>query len=286
MSKKDEGWLNLVNASGFPFQIRVEQEIESQNNEHRWKMVGGEHRWYNSESDQEGFIDIVLLNDSSQIRMAIECKRVRNDGDWIFLVLKDDKINKARARALWSLTTKDENIYMDWSQLSFHPTSLESSFFLVQGQNSTDGTMLERLADKLLPALESLATQELGLQRRNVQNGVFPFFYVPVIATNAKLQVCSFDPKSIDLLSGELQLSEVGFETVPFIRFKKGLTTSIQPSKPLNSLQEVNTEGQRTMFVVNVEHLTDFLKNFNRNSEVTMPPWDALHQRKPYTASG
>ncbi len=286
MSKKVEGWLNLVNASGFPFQIRVEQEIEAKNYEHHWKIVGGEHRWYNSESDQEGFIDIVLLEDYSQIRMAIECKRVRNDGDWIFLVLKDDKINKARARALWSLTTKDENIYMDWSQLSFHPTSLESSFFLVQGQNSTDGTMLERLADKLLPALESLATQELGLQRRNVQNGVFPFFYVPVIATNAKLQVCSFDPKSIDLLSGELQLSEVGFETVPFIRFKKGLTTSIQPSKPLNSLQEVNTEGQRTMFVVNVEHLTDFLKNFNRNSEVTMPPWDALHQRKPYTASG
>ena len=57
---ENNSYLGQINSSGFPFQIRVEQEIKKSFIIHKWSSIGLEHRWINKDSGSEGFIDIVL----------------------------------------------------------------------------------------------------------------------------------------------------------------------------------------------------------------------------------
>ncbi len=87
--------LNIVNASGFLFQIRVKKELERLNYERSspWSVVASEVRWIDPSNDSEQFIDMVLQ--SSAGKMVVETKRVI-DGEWIFLI-GDGATNMSRA---------------------------------------------------------------------------------------------------------------------------------------------------------------------------------------------
>jgi hypothetical protein len=63
----------IVNESGYPLQIRLEKWIEDTWREHKWKVLVSEHRWVNSETKDEGFIDLVLEKGENQ-KLVIECK--------------------------------------------------------------------------------------------------------------------------------------------------------------------------------------------------------------------
>lgn len=275
MSETNESLLNVVNASGFLFQLGVQESIQNTYDEHRWRVVGSEHRWQENSSAREAFIDIVISNDNMfPLRMAIECKRVQGDAHWVFLLDQRNAQSSMTARTLWSFTEVREErqvTKMDWGNLFFEPMSFESSFCIVRGQNSNDRIMLDRIADILLPSLESLAIQEFQLLNPNAR---LPLqIYVPVVVTNAILQVCKFGAENINLNSGELQLGEVTFETVPYIRYTKGLTTTIASLNTSNTLQQVNIESERTLFIVNVQHLVNFLRRFKRDVGTATPPW-------------
>lgn len=41
---EDKVFRNQVNASGFPFQLRVEHEIETTYPKHKWRLIAAEHR--------------------------------------------------------------------------------------------------------------------------------------------------------------------------------------------------------------------------------------------------
>src|SRR5262249_25748498 len=85
--KPEEEFRKIVNASGFLFQLRVENEIETTQLDHRWTVLAREHPWQDVASDRNGYIDLVL--GKANVRLVIECKRTR-DADWIFLVPKGE----------------------------------------------------------------------------------------------------------------------------------------------------------------------------------------------------
>jgi hypothetical protein len=84
----DKQLLSIVNASGFPFQLRVQQVIRESQSQHMWGVISAEHRWAIPEENREGFIDLVLEawpRRMMSVRMVLECKRVRG-GCWVFLL--------------------------------------------------------------------------------------------------------------------------------------------------------------------------------------------------------
>ena len=91
--------------SGFPFQLRVEDEVRSTHSTHNWSIATREHAWTNKETESSGFIDLVLKHDHFvTYRMVIECKRVKADDQrqlkWLFLVPEGEKQEKQLASCL------------------------------------------------------------------------------------------------------------------------------------------------------------------------------------------
>lgn len=117
--------------------------------------------------------------------------------------------------------------------------------------------MIERIADELLPSVEALGLEELGLG----EAGVVPDrkIYLPVVVTTAKLWACFFEPEEIDLLKGELT-SAGNFEEIPFLRFRKGLSTYVTTRRKTHDLRQASTERHRTIMIINSRFLIEFLK--------------------------
>ena len=248
MSEKSETLLNLVNKSGFVFQLCIEHEIENTKDTHKKEVLAREYRWIDPNSDQERFIDIILSTGTNG-RMIIECKRVRQ-GNWVFLVPESDK-PKNSANILWTGNNKSGKQLASWHKFDLIPQSIESSFCIIRGQGEKDQPMLERLASFLLRSTEVLALEEMETSQESRNFNLK--FYFPVIITNASLSICRYDPSNIDINSGDL--SGADFEEVPFIRFTKSMSTIIESSGEVKSIQDISTENQRTIFIINVGSL-------------------------------
>src|SRR5438105_14759328 len=74
--------IDIVNKSGFPFQIAVANYIKTLETEQKWHVVYAEHSWKNA--DDGGFIDLVIQNKTKSQVLVVECKRDSNDMPWIF----------------------------------------------------------------------------------------------------------------------------------------------------------------------------------------------------------
>ena len=284
MTEDNSSFLNYVNSSGFAFQIRIEEEILKEPN--RWQLAGREHRWQD-ESGQSGYIDL-LVNFFGRLRVLIECKK-QKDKNWIFLKTKSSQ-QKDGCSLLWSKKYKPINQmpfladFAAWDIFSFSPTSYVSAFCTMQGQGDNTRTLLEKTASELTHAAECLAKEELAFSA--IKEFPHEKIYMPVIVTNATLTVCSFAPNNVNISTGELSLENAEFETVPFIRFQKGLETSIlgtniQLGRQQDlELRDINAEKERTVFVVNSENLLDFLKNcsFLPDRNNMQFPWNSLDQ--------
>lgn len=152
----------------------------------------------------------------------------------------------------------------------------------MQGQGDNSRTLLEKTASELTHATECLAKEELAFSPAKD----FPQqkIYMPIIVTNATLKVCSIIPNAVNISTGELSPEDAQFETVPFIRFQKGLETNIVSSTVQFGkgrgleLSEINAEKERTVFVVNSDNLLGFLKECNLlpNRNSMEYPWIAL----------
>ncbi|MCA9896904.1 MAG: hypothetical protein H6654_13675 [Ardenticatenaceae bacterium] len=247
MSETSDSLLKIVNASGFLFQLRVAQEIQNTFDTHRWKVVGQEHRWEDKDSKREGFIDIVAEKEA--MRISIECKRIQEDGSWIFLVPKTSSEDVSRARIHWTFSELSALPLLGWDELFLAPQSKESAICLIRGTGPKDKPMLERLADSILPSTESLALEEARI--RNSTRSGYTAVYLPLLVTNANLQICLFDADDISLQTGKLEKSNVTFETVPYIRFRKNLSTNARSLKKPQNLMEANQENERSIFIVN-----------------------------------
>lgn len=226
MPETAKSLLRTINASGFLFQLRVEQEIlgTKQQNRHTWDVVSKEHRWDDPVSNSERFVDLVL--ESNCLRMIVECKRV-TDAHWVFLI-PDDKQPTNRVRLFWTHLEKSRTQFYGWNGFRISPSSYESAFCTVRGKGERDTPMLERLTSVLLRSTEILAKQELGLKDYELgYTGGSTLKYIPVIVTNASLHACQFNRSDIDLSTGNLPDTHDRIEVVPYIRFRKSLSTTI-----------------------------------------------------------
>ena len=100
---------------------------------------------------------------------------------------------------------------------------------------------------------------------------------VPVIVTNAKLFTCNFVPQQEHLKDGCLDVSEGNFRETQFVRFRKSLVSYRSRTLTAEALpiREWKEDRERTVFVVQAQHLTFFLSGFRAFSfagETEYPP--------------
>jgi len=271
MSETSESLLNLVNASGFLFQLRVEQEIKALEAFRRGnlELVAREHRWIDPVDGKEEFIDLILK--SGIIRMVLECKRV-TEATWAFLI-PDNQDKMKRARLLWTSLTQSGAKIAEWHDFKLTPLSPEATFCIVRGQGDKDTPMLERVSSLLLRSIEVLANEEMNHQTQLQQKNSI---YYPVVITNASLQVCHFNPSSVNIVTGRLDAAN--FQEVPFVRFRKNLSSILVNHGPQSDLQTANLENERTVFVINARHLANTIRELDISYEFNAPwPWERLN---------
>lgn len=248
--------LNLVNSSGFIFQIGVRREIERTFNDHGWVVLSQECRWQHPGQGSSGFIDLVLEHPFLRSRIVIECKRATKR-DWVFLTPKANKTSSNKVSSFWvnGSDQKNQSDYA-WLDPDADPESPESAFCIVQGQEDGKTPMLERIADVLLPATEALAFKYLG------EKSFSHRFYFPVIVTNANLYTCEFDPGDINVRDGRLSAGKGEFQPANMVRFRKSLANSCEPSKYLQTFDLLRNKEEQTVLVMNAVSLSEILKQF------------------------
>jgi hypothetical protein len=268
----------IVNNSGFLFQLRVACEVEATKEGHRWEVVAEEVPWLDQQTGKGGYIDLVL--GKGIVRMVIECKRVKQ-GTWVFLLpdgtdATDDDLH---ARCMWVKgpdklplpePPQGPSFRAGWCDFYPEPPSAIAEFCVVRGTGDDDKPMLERIAGQLIDAVECLAIEEILI---SINSGPgHRYIYVPMIVTNADLQVCRFSTDEIDLSDGKL--ADGQFESVPFIRFRKSLTTRLTTNFQPSRLKDAHQDKTRSVIVVSAAHLTSLLERWRFGSEY-QPPWGA-----------
>ena len=267
MNERENNFKKIANASGFPFQLAIEDEIKTNINKHNWEVITHEFPWYASEKSAEGYIDLILKKNRN--RMVIECKRLK-EGAWIFLNPNKTTDSKQRARLLWSRLEFEEkqnitgekyitpNCFMGYSEF-LSGESPESEFCSIRGSGDDGKPFLERIAGNLLTSVESLVYEELDLMNRIKKET--SIIYIPAIITNAELIICNFEPDKMSL--SDALISEADFKTVPMIKFRKSLSTRLTANSHPQELMEIRENKERTVFIINAKSLTDVLKNIN-----------------------
>jgi hypothetical protein len=247
--------LDLVNLSGYPLQIGIENMISQSSQSHPWKVTAREHYWRNDELKKEGFIDLLLSWGSA--RMVIECKRML-DRDWIFLITDIKKYNRNDVRLLETFITQSSSSY-EWKDVEYGPSSFESQFCIMGRER--DRPSLESLSSELLMSIDSLANEEKSITLSYPNPSPARRAYIPVIITTANLHVCTFHPNDINLDEGRVTTSS--FENVEYIRFRKGLSTAdINNIQSANDIRELNKLNERTVFVIQANKFVTFLSKY------------------------
>jgi len=264
----------MVNSSGFLFQLAVESEVRRTAASHNWTVLSREHPWADPELGGEGFIDLVLSSNNTE-RLVIECKRSL-DASWIFLVPEGSKKDVRRVRCLWSDFEVKKKDLIGWHDFKILPESYESEFCVIRGQGEGDKSMLERLARNLLDSMECFMTEELSIIKN--QNRDDRRINYPVIVTSSQLHVCHFDTSNISLEDGKL--NDAHYESVPFIRFRKSLTTSFLSDSEPRDVKEANRERERTVLIVNASALTNILADWKlqERGHFEKWPWQILRE--------
>jgi hypothetical protein len=275
MNAKQTGALkNLVNASGYLFQLAVEEVLRTIHSSYPFEPIVREHPWKDIDSGQQGFIDLVA--GYKGIRFVIECKRPR-DGVWVFVVPQDKNKKTSRCRCRWSDYSPGLQDLSGFDDFGVFPVSLESDICIIRGQGEHDRALLERITGTLLASVDALADEELELCHR--LNRPESRIFIPLIVTAAELRVCTVDVSKIQLADGTID--DVHFDVVPLIRFRKSLTTGLSADASPESLLDANRDRERTILVVNALHLSEVLSNWD--TKTLHPwggyPWDSIRKR-------
>ena len=254
----DSNSVKIANDSGFPLQIAVETQVSQSSASHGWKVRYVEHSWVNRLDQRSGFIDLVLQDKHGSIFLVVECKR-KNE-TWVFM--HTDGTTKMRTHAkAWASHHADGTVKrFGWVDVTPDPSCPEAIFCAVRGQAAGDKiTMLERIGGELISSTEALANEERDFRRQNQET---VRFYFNVIVTTAELKIAKFTPGDISLSTGTLADTEI--EDVPFVRFRKQLSTreSFLSLKDLADGISPAYIKENTIFVVRAGGLLQFLQQF------------------------
>lgn len=256
LSMDDKKLAEIINQSGFPLQIGIEHHVRETMSAHGWRVLHTEHSWSNSTTDTSGFIDLVLEDDHRTSLMVVECKRVL-ESPWIFLNPNKAVRNRRHAKSWVTCYISNCEGCYGWMDLTLEPSCPESQYCVVFGQDAKSKPMLERVAAELVSATEGLAQEE---HPHHKHHGDALRMYFSVIVTTASLKVCSFDHADISLTDGKVANSS--FQDVPYVRFRKQLTTQLPAPNFSDGLSRLAYAKEHTVFVVNAEYFSAFLEEF------------------------
>lgn len=263
----DENLANIINNSGFLFQLAVENEIRKNYDSHGWEVISHEYGWHNLNHNKRGFVDLLISR--GIVRLVIECKR-RKNAQWVFLMPNKNNNGTLRARCQWIYTNSNiENIKnAGWDDFKVEPYSAESEFCVIRGQGENDKPLLEKIGSELIDVTEAIAEEEIKLLHSKFQDkGIF----IPIIITNADLHLCHFKLDEISTKDGILESKQ--FEKIEMIRFRKSLSQTAIDLDKISDLRGANMMRERTIFVINIEYFLSFLKNFSLDK---IDPWTSF----------
>jgi len=258
MTKPHVNPLDLVNDSGYPFQLLVEDVVKKGTQTHGWSVFSREKPWRDQQSGDEGYIDLLLAKEHH--RMVIECKSPKEPQDWIFLIEEGTEPLTTRVCCLLLEYQKraenDVKSLIVWRDLDLNQVSFESDF-CVREQDDRNKPLLERQSSTLLQSTECLAEEELRLQEGNAHQNTT---YIPVIVTTAQLQACIFKASSVGISSGKIPKGVATFQKIPYIRFRKTILTKYRTfENPPQDLAEAGRLQQRTILVIQGQDLSKLL---------------------------
>jgi hypothetical protein len=254
----DDKLSEAVNKSGFPLQIGLENLITETGGSHGWKVIFNEHSWKNPTDGSSGFIDLILEDRFGTSILIVESKRVL-ETSWVFLIEDERQLRRRHAKSWFMRYFDSKFTYFGLKELTLEPTTPQSQYCVVNGQDPKSKPMLERVAADVVSSIEGFATEEkdLHLKDREALR-----MYFGVIVTTAKLKVCSFDPANISIADGKVQ--DAKYTEVPYLRFRKQLTSHYEVPEhyAVGGYQEISRAKESTVFVVNAEAIPQFLRDF------------------------
>jgi hypothetical protein len=252
----------IVNKSGFPFQLLLEKLITSSPETRNWRIIAKEHRWVNAETGEEKYIDLLLERESLPIRFVVECKRI--SGNWYFL-MPGNPFNTTPNTKLFSVDYHD--FQYSWKDRNLYPESQEAKYCVMETDGKRDNRMLEKIAGETLLSLEYFAREDTKvmkstIERLGISNSIM--YYLPIIVTTANLNDITFNRAEIDIETGNI--SESDSKPIKFIRFRKNLSTSIEyklSNSAITSIDQLNSEYDRTVFIVQAKSFIELLSLIN-----------------------
>lgn len=260
---REEKLNDLINASGFAFQLAVEAAVRANPGRLGWRVVTREHPWTTSQAT--GFTDLVLT--CGNLYLVVECKRTR-DAVWLFLMPEKDQLSRTHARIAWIDTVPHHKPLAGWDDIQVYPESAEADFCAIRGQGEKDRPLLERIASQVVEASDGLCADLITLHERSARTKLV----IPVIVTNAELVVGEFDPAKIDLSRGEVESAK--FTTVEHLRFRKSLGPSSRPEDyDPEEVADLGAEAVRTVFVVSAGAFVKWMGAVHINGPDSSSPW-------------
>jgi hypothetical protein len=251
----DAELLRVINGSGFPLQIALQNAVESSGI--AWKVSHREHAWSNQSDGQSGFIDLVVQANETLDSVVVECKRVQN-ASWLFLG-HTGSTKPTQVFNTWATVFPESGRpYFGWVDLRIPLATPEAQFCCVRGQSSNDkNTFLERIASELVSSTEALATEER--EYRN-DGRASCRLYFNVIVTTANLYFAEFDKAALNLEDGTLE--NATFHRVPCVRVRKQFVMKAKPltAEDFHSRKDPDVLRENSVFVVEAAHFTSFLQ--------------------------
>lgn len=248
----------IINGSGFPLQLGIASLVTESYKNHGWRVMFQEHSWANHETDQGGFIDLLLLDKTQNLILNIECKRVK-EVSWLFLNPLKSMNERRHVKAFQTHSEFGQLNKFGWSDISADPITSESEYCVIGGQNGASRSMLEKLAAGVVESTEGFAIEDHSYSHKLEK---FKRLYFNVVVTTADLFVCNFDPKKVSVATGEIE--DTNSIKVPYLRFRKQLSIHSSPelSWSETDVRGVSNAKENTVFIVNSNHLVEFLEEF------------------------
>jgi hypothetical protein len=233
-----------LKASGFPFQTAVAHAIAATPG---WVVHASEYPWQTSRGESR-FLDLVATNRT--LYLTIECKKTRKETLTFLRPLSPGPttglVQDFRCLRAFNVNDSTRRIEIICENWALHPRSNVSEFCVVGTSATGDQRLLERDAELLIRATDAFA---FDLKRLESEPQPYACLIVPVVVTNAKLYTARYNPNTVSFDTGEFTAIPDDVTNPECVRFHKAFTSDAV----LFDL------GDRTIFVVNAESLTEFL---------------------------
>lgn len=262
LSNEDRQTIETINLTGFPLQLAIEKQFDSWHHAgfFRWETFKREVPWRDEMGT--GFIDLILWN-LAKIRVVVECKRVLPPSEWIFIRSSDESQEEHHFQLPhWITNNKnDYSLFARYADVTCSPGSAEAPMSIVRRKDGQPGESIDVECSKLIRATEALLEFDAS---RDHASGEFRVYF-PMILTTAPLKLVTADAKKISFSDGNVVEGKV--TEVPYLRYRKTLHSAIQPNlNPRSTLVDGASGVDRSVFIVNTNHLREFMKKFNNFS--------------------